>query len=537
MAEETSLVKEAPDESTPETSPLGIDNPVSEAPSNESAADDSAKAKNTEVDTRLHELLLTMDKDDEEPKRKTDLDKLGRLLDGKAKVDAKDDDGGTALHLAAEKGLVEAATKLIIDAKANVAEQDNEKGQPLHRACWEGHLDVVKLLLEWGADTQITEEDDWSPLHFASQRGHTEIIRVLLGTDKANIDATESLNHWTALHVAIYHDHGDAVSALLEQGANVRILDNDGWTPLMTAIKREHKEIVKKLLGLGVDPGLETSNNSGHTPLLAASINGFLAGASELIKAGADCNVQSIKSKRTPLIAASYWRHSKLVEALLGASQTNVNGQDEDMWTALHEASNKGHSKIVEILLQRQADVGMRNHDEQTPLHLASKKGNENVVKQLLEAKAKVEAKDKDGRTALHLASGAGPEDYSKHEGERGPDGLSSEERGMAEFYTGRHAAVVELLLKHGAQPDAKTNKNETALHLAATRGDPDRLGLILGSMGQEHMSIENDEGRTALYLACTGDKPESAAKGLLESDKLRTAEFGRRDGVGDDIK
>ncbi|KAJ3471710.1 hypothetical protein MRS44_001809 [Fusarium solani] len=417
--------------------------------------------------TPLHELLLRMAKDDIEPKKTDDLDKLSRL----------------------------------------------------------------------GANTKITNEEGWSPLHAASQHGHTEVIRALLAKDRTNIDATESLEGWTALHVAIYYGHRDAVFALLEQGAKLGTKDNDGWTPLMTAIKEKRQEIAKRLLGLGGYFQLETPSESGHTPLMAASINGFSAGASLLINEGADCNVRSRRTKSTPLILASYWGHSGVVEALLRDNQTDVNAQDKDKWTALHEASNKGHSKVVEVLLQRQANVGMGKDDERTPLHLASKKGNEDIVKQLLKAEAKVDVKDKDGKTALHLASGAGPEDYSKHEGERGPDDLSSDERWMAQFCTGQHAAVVKLLLERGAKPDAKTNQNETALHLAAARGDPTRLQHILDKMEPGHISIKNDQGKTALYLACTGDSPKPAVERLLESDKLRTAEFGRSDGEDDEIK
>ncbi|KAJ4195703.1 hypothetical protein NW755_001866 [Fusarium falciforme] len=476
MAEETTPVKEAPDESSLETSPLGIDKPVPEAPSDEPPRDDSAEAENTEGETPLHELLLTMAKDDKEPKKKTDLDKLSHLLEAVAQVDAKDDDGGTALHLAAAKGLVEAATKLI-DAKANLSELDNERRQPLHQACSEGHLDVVNLLLENGADTQSTEEDGWSPLHLAS---------------------------WTALNAAIYHGHGDAVSALLEQGADVGIQDNDGWTPLMTAIKRKHEGLVKELLDQEGGHELETCDKSGHTPLLAASINGFSAGASLLIKAGANCNVQLTNSKCTPLITASDWGHSGVVKVLLGASRTKP-------------------------------DVHLHNNEGRTALHLASLNGNKNIVKQLLDAKANVDAKDQDGKTALHLASGARPKDLSEQKDELGPDDLSPDEKGMMEFRSGQHAAVVELLLNHGARPEAKTKKKETALHLAAARGDPGRLDLILASMKQEHMSIKNDQGRTALYLACTGDNTAGAWESLLKSDKLKTAEFGRSDVDDDD--
>ncbi|UPK98886.1 hypothetical protein LCI18_009821 [Fusarium solani-melongenae] len=463
-----------------------------------------------------------MAKDDEEPKKKADLEELSQLLDVKDRVKAKDATGGTALHLAAEKGLVEAVTKLI-GAEAKVSGTNNEGRQPLHKACSEGHLDIVNLLVKNGANTQITQKDGWSPLHSASRYGHTKVIQALLKEDKTNIDATESLAGWTALNAAIYHGHGDAVSALLEQKADVGIQDNDGWTPLMTAIKQKHEDIVKKLLDQEGALGLETRDESGDTPLLTASVNGFVVGASLLINAGADCNALAGSPEATPLISASCWGYREI---------------DEDEWAPMHYASNRGYSKVVVLLLQHGANFELVNNDGQIALHLASKNGNEDVVKLLLDAKAKADARGQDGATALHLASGARPEDRCKqYDDEIGTDALSAIEREREESRSGQHATVVELLLKHEAKPGTRTNKDETALHLAAARGDPARLGRILNMMEQEHMSIGNDQGRTALYLACTGDNPESAVESLLKSDKLMTAEFGRRDGEDDEIK
>ncbi|KAJ4322521.1 hypothetical protein N0V84_004767 [Fusarium piperis] len=486
-------------------------------------------------ETPLHKLLSRM-KESQEPTSSADLDELSRILAGGAQVDAKDTDGETALHLAAANGLLEAAEKLI-NAGAKVSELDNEGQQPLHKACSEGHVQIVNQLLNKGADTQIVDTDGWSPLHLASRYGHTEVIRALLEKDKRNIDATEKFQGWTALNVAVYKGHDEAVSILLDQGASVSIQDDDGWTPLMTATKRKHEEILTRLLAQGGDLELETRSKSGHTPLLAASINGFEAGVRLLIEKGADSAVQSTRSKCTPLIAASDWRYSKIVRTLLEANSEGINTQDKYECTALHDASSGGSSKVVEILLEYRADVEKVNDVGQTALHLASKNGYEAVVRQLLEAGATVDATDNAGETALHLASGARLGDYEpRDESELGPDDLSLEDQKKTEFSPNQHAAVVELLLKHKAKPDAKTNKNETALHLAAARGDSGRLGPILDKMEQQHMSIKNNQGRTALFLACTGDRPDSALECLLKSDKLRTAEFGRSDDEDDEI-
>jgi len=67
---------------------------------------------------------------------------------------------------------------------------------------------------------------------------------------------------------------------------------------------------------------------------------------------------------------------------------------DKNGWSALHYASFKGYSKMVQILLENGADVDMKNFKGQTALHLAAKKGNLEVVKVLLSYGADPEAKD-----------------------------------------------------------------------------------------------------------------------------------------------
>ncbi len=57
---------------------------------------------------------------------------------------------------------------------------DAEKQTPLHWASGKGHVEVVKLLLEKGADLIAANSSGWTPLHWASENGHVEVVKLLL---------------------------------------------------------------------------------------------------------------------------------------------------------------------------------------------------------------------------------------------------------------------------------------------------------------------------------------------------------------------
>ena len=59
----------------------------------------------------------------------------------------------------------------------------NVDGQTaLHQSCLSGNLELVKLLVQFGADARLTNRDGWSPLHLAAYRGHRDIALYLINT-------------------------------------------------------------------------------------------------------------------------------------------------------------------------------------------------------------------------------------------------------------------------------------------------------------------------------------------------------------------
>ena len=165
----------------------------------------------------------------------------------------------TALHFASQEGHLE-VIKLLLENGANINaqvkwgdEEDEKYETALQLASMKGHLEVVKLLLENGANPNIQGENDdqyvHSALHSASEEGHLKVVKLLL-ENGANINMKEPLG-WTALHYA--YNNLEMVKLLIKNGADVNIEDEDGRTPLHSASQEGHLEVIKLLLENGAD--------------------------------------------------------------------------------------------------------------------------------------------------------------------------------------------------------------------------------------------------------------------------------------------
>lgn len=92
------------------------------------------------------------------------------------------------------------------------------------------------------------------------------------------------------------------------------------------------------------------------------------------------------------------------VRMWLDDTEHDMNQGDDHQFSPLHWAAKGGHTKIVEMLIQRGARVHATNMGDDTPLHLASAHGNRDIVLMLLKHKSDVNFVNEHGNTALHYA-------------------------------------------------------------------------------------------------------------------------------------
>ena len=130
--------------------------------------------------------------------------------------------------------------------------------QDIYDACRKGNVELIKQLSKVNPDTINTpNKSGYTPLLIAGYRNQLEAVKVLLELG-AKVNALSE--DGTVLTAACYKSNTALVKILLEQHADVNVKNNAGTTPLMFAIMAENEEIVKLLIENKADT--QTMDNS-----------------------------------------------------------------------------------------------------------------------------------------------------------------------------------------------------------------------------------------------------------------------------------
>ncbi|RNC50543.1 putative ankyrin, partial [Trypanosoma cruzi] len=159
-------------------------------------------------------------------------------------VNSLNSNGYTPLYYASMKREVGCPTvKKLLNLGAEVDLKGPDRETPLYIACFNGKIDVVLLLLEYGANVDAKNgNNDETALHVAARTGNCAIIDILLRSG-ANLNAKNVRNE-TPLYMAAKAGLHDAVYQLLKAGADQNVCDIDGKNPLYVASERGLKHVV-----------------------------------------------------------------------------------------------------------------------------------------------------------------------------------------------------------------------------------------------------------------------------------------------------
>ena len=185
---------------------------------------------------------------------KGDEKELKDLIGKGENPDIRDDRGRTPLHVAAFEGHHE-VMRVLVKAGVDPNALENDRYDIVTIAAVENDIPTLKLSLELGGSAKnVTSRYDGTALIAAAHLGHFEVVEILINAG-APLDHINNLG-WTALIESIVlgdggERHVKTLKALVDGGADVNIADPRGQTPLSLARSREYSKMVSILKAAG----------------------------------------------------------------------------------------------------------------------------------------------------------------------------------------------------------------------------------------------------------------------------------------------
>ena len=231
----------------------------------------------------------------------------------------------------------------------------------LWKAVFGKDVERVRRLIGAGGDVNYAPPFDEPTLHRAVRLGSADVVHVLLEA-KANTEV---------------------------RLAESKEPEDTGMTALMEAARRGHRPVIQLLLDARAK--VSAATDQGRTALMFAAANGNVEAIRMLLRAGADVNAQTKRDAdwsggRTALFDAIKGGHPKAIQALLDA-RADVNhrmtGRGYAGFTPLMLAARNGNAPLTDLLLKAGADPKAKNDAGLTAADLARKGGHRKLAAQL----------------------------------------------------------------------------------------------------------------------------------------------------------
>ena len=319
------------------------------------------------------------------------LELVKRFINQGVSVNICDQSGNTPLRKASVNGNIQivrellAAPHIFVNAMPSAVTHgyngleftDQVVGTPLFWSAMYGRLEVVRALIEAGADVNAKTNNDVSPLYMCAQEGHLEVARALIEAG-ADVNAKGKYDR-TPLHSSAEYGHLEVARLLIDNGADVNAKEDDmGRSPLFRSALNGHLEVVRALIQAGAD--VNAKDRFGQTPLHKSAEMNRLDVARALIEAGADVNARNREYLRpvdiNPRMAEFQQNgvrprqaedhdqgQDRNVRQRVGGGGNNDVDVDfnADSRGARYSKDDTKLAKAIEVLFRKMNDVSMKN--------------------------------------------------------------------------------------------------------------------------------------------------------------------------------
>ena len=233
-----------------------------------------------EIESCKKDILISLLSKDVESLQQN-LEKL-RQLNGDINY-SEGKDGLTLLHRCVIQGTSIEIVKTLIEEGANVESRNLRGLSPLHAASQKGDLGIIELLLEYNANILQKDFENKTCLHWSAIGGHIECIDFFV-RNNVLINLKDN-NGYAAIHYAVKHNHYNCIKYLLNNGADALIVDGQGLRPIDLIAGYKEKKLsndgkkIEKLLkksgghksfanlqsfGMAVGGGVSHKNNNDN---------------------------------------------------------------------------------------------------------------------------------------------------------------------------------------------------------------------------------------------------------------------------------
>ncbi|KAH7262394.1 ankyrin repeat-containing domain protein [Fusarium tricinctum] len=411
------------------------------------------------------------------------------VLHMKARVNAIDNNGCSALHLSAASDVLEDETlPALLDAGAHINLVDYDGQTPLHVAIQNSRWSTATKLVHAGADLEVRLPDGKTALHLAIALRNQEFTQVLISRG-ANVD--RKLREHTPLTMAISSRCTFITAALLDSGANPNLPSRNGNTPLLAATVTGQDETVRYLIAHGADPAA-IQGRSGYSPMHMAAHKDKPHILRLLAESGAPVDVLD-KAGETPLLIAAKLGNAQSLSRLinLGADTERVG---PDGMSVLSHAVKMGDVDLVTALLERGAGMQMScmllsrgskeylvPEPQTSPIHVAAQHARDEILVRLVSYGASLESTIFPGRTPLSVAASHGHVSTVRLLLRLGANTHALTTHGdTLLFDASANLATLKILLQQGIDVNHQNDRGATALHYAALRGHIGGVKMLL---------------------------------------------------------